>query len=61
MNRYSSSHSHSSHSYYSSTASPSAVAGAPTSQLFYEELVFPYCEDVTNYDKLTKIGQGTFG
>ncbi|GAB6021972.1 P-TEFb-associated cyclin-dependent protein kinase Cdk9 [Chamberlinius hualienensis] len=26
-----------------------------------EDLEFPYCDDVGKYDKLTKIGQGTFG
>lgn len=26
-----------------------------------DDLEFPYCDDVAKYDKLTKIGQGTFG
>ena len=29
--------------------------------LFNEQLDFPYCEDVDNYLRLAKIGQGTFG
>ncbi|KAB7506203.1 Cyclin-dependent kinase 9 [Armadillidium nasatum] len=27
----------------------------------YEDLHFPYCDDVVKYEKLDKIGQGTFG
>lgn len=26
-----------------------------------EDLSFPYCEDVNNYERIVKIGQGTFG
>lgn len=26
-----------------------------------DDLVFPYCEDVNNYERIVKIGQGTFG
>ena len=25
------------------------------------DLEFPYCDDVIKYEKMTKIGQGTFG
>jgi len=28
---------------------------------FFEELGFPLCEDVSNYERIAKIGQGTFG
>lgn len=27
----------------------------------YDDLQFPYCDDVGKYEKLDKIGQGTFG
>ncbi|XP_018019882.1 cyclin-dependent kinase 9 [Hyalella azteca] len=33
----------------------------PPNSSYYEDLVFPYCEDISGYERLTKIGQGTFG
>uniref|UniRef100_A0A6A7FUD3 Cyclin-dependent kinase 9-like n=2 Tax=Hirondellea gigas TaxID=1518452 RepID=A0A6A7FUD3_9CRUS len=53
MNRYPSSTS-------SSVRSQQSPVPAQTHS-YYEELNFPYCEDVSNYDRITKIGQGTFG
>lgn len=28
---------------------------------FLEELEFPFCDEVNKYEKMAKIGQGTFG
>ena len=36
-------------------------APQPSAHTYYEEIHFPFCEDVSNYDRITKIGQGTFG
>ena len=45
----------------SSSGGLTPSASASQSHSYYDELCFPYCEDVSNYDRITKIGQGTFG
>lgn len=30
-------------------------------QKYIEQYVFPYCEESSKYEKVAKIGQGTFG
>ena len=30
-------------------------------QSYIESFEFPHCDDVAKYEKLSKIGQGTFG
>lgn len=46
---------------------PSSTETAPSSQAmlanykYIESYDFPYCDDSTKYEKVAKIGQGTFG
>ena len=35
--------------------------GGGQSSARYDDLEFPFCEDANKYEKLAKIGQGTFG
>ena len=51
----------------SSAPIPTAMA-VPITQMnpkdrekFYDELEFPFCDEVNKYEKMAKIGQGTFG
>lgn len=57
----------------SSSGSTSAAAPGPSQstsksaatlmskQLYIDKYTFPYCDDLSKYEKVTKIGQGTFG
>lgn len=51
----------------SSAPIPTAMAVSITQmnpkdrEKFYDELEFPYCDEVNKYEKMAKIGQGTFG
>lgn len=48
-----------------STSSSSTIAALPTNlvqkQKYIETYDFPYCDESCKYEKVAKIGQGTFG
>jgi len=45
---------------HSSQSAPTS-SSAPHNYNYFDELPFPLCEDVSNYERIAKIGQGTFG
>jgi hypothetical protein len=47
------------HSVSANIAGQAAISGQSRHKI--EELDFPFCPEATKYEKLAKIGQGTFG
>lgn len=45
----------------SSSSTKSAATSLISKQLYIENYDFPYCDDSSKYEKVAKIGQGTFG
>jgi hypothetical protein len=58
-----SSSSSSSHSFSGASGGSSHYTGSGSSSYSakLEDMEFPYCPDANKYEKLAKIGQGTFG
>lgn len=44
-----------------STSSSKTAPNLLNKQLYIDKYTFPYCDDLSKYEKVTKIGQGTFG
>lgn len=42
-------------------AGPSSEAGGSGGSAKSSSLFLPYCQEISKYEKLAKIGQGTFG
>lgn len=40
---------------------PSTIMNTKEKEKYIEEFDFPYCDEATKYEKVAKIGQGTFG
>jgi len=45
----------------SSENNPSTIMNTKEKEKYIEEFDFPYCDEATKYEKVAKIGQGTFG
>lgn len=44
-----------------STSTSTKSTGLLSKQIYIENYDFPYCDDSSKYEKVAKIGQGTFG
>jgi len=42
-------------------SNPSTIMNTKEKEKYIEEFDFPYCDEATKYEKVAKIGQGTFG
>lgn len=42
-------------------ATSSTALSLPAKQKYIEEFDFPFCNESSKYEKVAKIGQGTFG
>jgi len=40
---------------------PSTIMNTKEKEKYIEEFDFPFCDEATKYEKVAKIGQGTFG
>lgn len=45
----------------SASSSSKSAQSLMNKQLYIDKYTFPYCDDLSKYEKVTKIGQGTFG
>lgn len=45
----------------SSSVTTSTIMNTKEKEKYIEEFDFPYCDEATKYEKIAKIGQGTFG
>jgi cyclin-dependent kinase 9 len=40
---------------------PSTIMNTKEKEKYIEEFDFPFCDEASKYEKVAKIGQGTFG
>lgn len=45
----------------SSNSSSATFANSREKKKYIEEYNFPFCDEASKYERITKIGQGTFG